>query len=265
MGISIGAIAAPPVATWFALRYDWRWAFIATGLLGFIWIPLWLWTSRRVPARVEREAADISGSTGDLLRDRRLWAFAAANALGMLAYTLWSNWTTVFLEEHHGLALRDTAWLAAVPPMMASAGGLAGGWASSRWIRSGTDPLTARLRACTTGAVATLVTLLVPAMPAPALSIAAISASFFFAVFFSVNIYSMPLDAFGAARAAFSISMLTGSYGLMQTFFSPAIGFMVDRWGFRPVCIVTGVAPLVGVAVLWRFGRAESGVERKPD
>ena len=38
-GVSLGAALAPPVATWLALRYGWRSAFVATGFVGLLWIP----------------------------------------------------------------------------------------------------------------------------------------------------------------------------------------------------------------------------------
>ena len=45
-GVSLGLILAPPVATWIAMRYGWRQAFVITGGLGLIWIPLWILTAR---------------------------------------------------------------------------------------------------------------------------------------------------------------------------------------------------------------------------
>jgi hypothetical protein len=61
----------------------------------------------------------------------------------------------------------------------------------------------------------------------------------------------MPLDLFGVGRAAFGMSLLTAAYGAMQTVVSPAIGRMVDRWGFQPVCFSVSVLPLAGAAVLY--------------
>jgi ACS family hexuronate transporter-like MFS transporter len=41
-GSTVGAILAPLVVPWIALTLGWRAAFILIGLLGFIWIPIWL-------------------------------------------------------------------------------------------------------------------------------------------------------------------------------------------------------------------------------
>jgi len=87
-------------------------------------------------------------------------------------------------------------------------------------------------------------------MKSPALAAAAISVSFFWCLAISANFYVMPIDFFGARHAAFGVSILTCSYGLMQTILSPLIGSMVDHFGFAPVCVTMAALPLAGVAVL---------------
>src|SRR4029077_4661395 len=41
-GSNIGAVVAPLVVPWITISFGWRWAFIATGALGFIWLVAWL-------------------------------------------------------------------------------------------------------------------------------------------------------------------------------------------------------------------------------
>src|SRR5215218_9644472 len=40
-GTNVGAIIAPLVVPWLAIRYSWQVAFIATGAIGFIWVIFW--------------------------------------------------------------------------------------------------------------------------------------------------------------------------------------------------------------------------------
>ncbi len=95
-----------------------------------------------------------------------------------------------------------------------------------------------------------LPTALAPVAPTPALATAAICWSFFWAVAMSVNIYTLPIDYFGAERAGFAIAALTFAYGLMQTVTSPAIGRAVDVYGFGPVCAFAALTPLMAWAIL---------------
>lgn len=251
-GVSLGAILAPPVATWLALTYGWRAAFAATGALGLLWVPLWLWIARRAPET--REPQPAGGGT-EILRDRRLWHFVAANALSMLGYSLWTNWTTPYLVHERGLTLAQAAWYAWIPPLAATLGGFAGGAASMALIRRGGEPVAARGRVCTVAAALGLSAALAPAAPTVALAAAAISLSFFSISAFSVNVYTLPLDVFGGARAAFAVSILVSSYGATQALVSPLFGSIIDHFGYAPVMRAAALAPALAALALWRGRR----------
>ncbi len=249
VGITLGSVAAPLLVTLMQPRYGWRSTFAVCGALGFLWIPLWLFTSKRVPAR--SQDSSVSKPGGGLLRDPRFWGLALANAFVMTLYALWSNWTTLyFVQERHmtqDQANRQFAW---IPAVFATAGGFFGGVMSYRWIRAGMNVLRARLRICWISAVILLATAAVPLMPHPALAAAAISLSFFWTLAISTNVYALPIDLFGPAHAGLGVAALTSSFGLMTAFVSPWIGGVVDRVGFAPVCVVLSAMPLVGVAIL---------------
>jgi ACS family hexuronate transporter-like MFS transporter len=249
-GITIGSVAAPLLVAALVPWYGWRFPFMLCGLAGFAWLPLWWFTSRRIPAPAASATA-VSAPVADLLRDPRMWALVAANALVMTLYALWTNWTTLYLVQERHLsemaANREFAW---IPPLFATLGGFCGGWLAFRAIRSGRAVQAARMRVCWISGVILLVTALVPLAPTPILAAAAISASFFWCLSISTNLYAMPIDWYGPGRAAFGVSMLTCSFGLMTALLSPAIGFVVDRFGFAPVCLVMASLPLAGIAML---------------
>jgi ACS family hexuronate transporter-like MFS transporter len=239
-GISLGMVAAPVLAGAMATRYGWQSAFIIAGLLGFVWIPLWWLVSRLIPYSEPPAAVDEQGLAGD----KRLWGLVAANVLSMTIYSLWMNWTTVFLVRTQGLTQEDAnlrfAW---IPPLFAALGGLTGGTISLRLSGMGGGIPAARRKTILAGAMALLITGATPFLPGTALATAGICWGFFWSVAVSVNVYALPIDYFGARRAATSIAMLTFAYGLMQTVTSPAIGWLVDHYGFAPVCAGLSVAP----------------------
>ena len=257
LGLSLGAVLAPPLAELCALQWGWRSAFVVAGALGFVWVPFWLWIGPRAlkaggeavsPAPQAAPAPD--SAVRAIATDRRYWAILAANVLLMMVYSLWVNWTTVFLVRVHHLsqhaANTSLAW---IPPVFASAGGLVGGWLALRWYRGG-NIIRARMRAILTAALLLLATALVPLAGRPGLATALICLSFFACVLGSVNIYSLPLDLFGARHAAFAVSGLTGVYGLIQGGFSSVVGRVIDARGFAPVCLVVALCPLCSWLVL---------------
>ena len=248
-GISLGAMAAPPLAAWFAATRGWRAAFLVTGTLGLLWIPLWNRAARRAgPSGAAKPPAEDGLS---VLRDRRLWAFVAANALGMVAYSLWTNWTTQYLVDEHRLTLSESAQYAWIPPVFALAGGFAGGWLSRRLMERGVAAAAARFRVCLAAAVLALFAFAIPAAATPGAASAGISLSIFAVAAFSVNMYSLPLDAFGGARAAFAVSMLVASYGALQFVVSPIFGRLADLHNWTALTAAAAITPLAACAVLF--------------
>jgi MFS transporter, ACS family, hexuronate transporter len=253
VGISIGLTAAPLVVAAVAPVYGWRSSFMICGALGLIWVPLWLLTSRRIPARTLAKS-ESGARFSDLLRDRRLWVLVIATIFMMCLYTLWTNWTTLYFVEQWHLtqeeANRRFAW---IPQIFSMLGGFFGGWIAFRWIRGGARVLATRMRLCWICAAATLVaTAIIPLMPGTTLAAAAISISAFWAVSITTNLYALPIDMFGPSRAAFGVAALTFAYGVMQTILSPAIGMVVDHYGFNTVCLGMSWMPLFGVWILSR-------------
>jgi ACS family hexuronate transporter-like MFS transporter len=251
VGLTLGSMAAPLLATWISARHGWRSAFVITGLLGFFWIPVWLWLSRNTLA-VNSDTAAPRDPILPMLHDRRFLGLIAANMLSMTVYSLWLGpWSTLFFVNVFHLT-QDQAnlqfvWIA---PIFATLGGLLGGWLALRFIRAGMHVITARLRISFGAAVFVLATAAAPFMPTPVWATVAICISLFSVTCLSVNYYTIPLDLFGAGRAAFSVAALTGSFGLMQAFVAPLIGRWSTDFGWGTVCLTLAALPLLSVGVL---------------
>lgn len=261
VGIWLGAMLAAPLAAWIAVRADWRTAFIAAGAATLVWIPVWNLVARSapvgIPAKTAQAGVPAAPTPLRVLRDPRMAGLLAANALSMVNYSLWSNWTTVYLVEMHHLTLIQAARFSWIPPLFAMLGGFAGGWLSLYWVNRNLGTVTARMRVCLLAAFVGLATAAIPLLPGAALSAAGISLSILAVSAFSVNVYSMPLDIFGGGRAAFATALLTSAYGFMQALVSPKFGQLIDNYGFAPICVAASITPLAGYAVL-RFTRLRS-------
>jgi len=251
VGIGIAGVAAPLLVTAFA---GWRAPLFAGAALGFLWIPAWLIVRRIVPpwAAQEPPARKRTGSLS-LLLDRRLISLATANVLWMVVYTLWQYWTTLYLTRSFGLSMNQANAYAWFPPIASMLGGFAGGWISRAAISRGAREVEARVSAIRISAAGCLVTLLAPLCPTPFLATLVIAASYFWSLAGSVNIYTIPVDLWGGERAGAAISVLVFAYGLMQFAVSPLIGFLVDRFGFTPVCWMVALPPLAA----WRLLRSK--------
>lgn len=250
VGISVG-LASAPLFIGLALRHSWRTPFAVVGLLGFLWIPLWLFVNRRIkPAFNDVEPKAPPRPDLRILLDRSLLALVISNILWMGGYSLWSNWTTLYLIHVHGITLAQSAHFVWIPPLVSNLGGFFGGWLSKRWMERGMPAVAARRKAVWWSAAGYLITLALPFAPSAGAATALISVSFFFALSGSVNIYAIPIDLFGAARSGIGIAALVFAYGVMQTAISPLIGYLSDHGLYTEVVWLVVLPAILGAAAL---------------
>lgn len=248
--IGLGSVAAPLLVAWLAPIYGWRSVFVFSGLLGLLWVPLWLFTCNRIPPQAAVRAEPLS-TARLLLRDRRLWTVALAYCLVYTLYMLWANWTTIYLvQARHLTQLDANARFAWYPPAFAILGGFLGGTLTFRWIRRGMGGLAARMRACWFTAPLALIGAAIPFLPSTSMAAVAIGLSFLSFQSMLSNIAVMPLDLFGARPAGFSNSILAFCAAATQVVVAPVIGVVVDHLGFTVLCVAVPVLPLLGLAVL---------------
>ncbi len=252
LGLSLGAGIAPAFAVYFSYRYSWHWAFYAAGLLSLAWIPLWLATARKIPPAALPKSGTASHSFG-LLRDPKLWALMIANMLGMTVYSLWANWAPTFLIRVHHLTPPQASHYTWIVPLTGYLGALLGGAISWRLVRSGRSPVAARKRACLLSAIFLLATMAVPFLPSPALATAGMSFSFFWVCAWSTNHYTLPIDIYGAGRAAFGGASLVFAYGVMQSFISRPLAAVIERYGFGMVCLTFAWLPIASYLLVHLF------------
>ena len=251
IGLTVGSVGATLLAGWAAPRFGWQSTFWIAGPLGWLWIPLWLGMSKRVNVRSSAaNEASAFGESWRILKDPKLWALVGTILLTMPLYSLWTTWTTAYLVRERGLTEAQAnlgfAW---IPPILATLGGVLGGWASYQMApRLGVQA--ARFRVCLVAAALLLLTAAIPYLDSTWLVTMGIGMSFFFTLAISVNTYAMPLDLYGPERAGFAISMFTCTYGLMQAAISHQIGRVVDQYGFKPICLIGAVCPMLGVLIL---------------
>jgi MFS transporter, ACS family, hexuronate transporter len=252
LGLSLGAGIAPAFAVYFSYRYSWHWAFYAAGFISLAWIPLWLATARSIPPVAPPRASDVTHSFG-LLRDPKLWTLMIANMLGMTVYSLWANWAPTYLVRVHHLTPPQASHFTWIVPLAGYLGALLGGMISWQLVRSGKTPVAARKRACLISAVLALTTMAVPLLPNPVLATAGMSFSFFWVCSWSANHYTLPIDIYGAGRAAFGGAALVFAYGVMQSFISRPLATVIEKYGFGPVCFAFACLPIAGYLLvhLW--------------
>ena len=154
-GANIGAILAPLTVPFIAQLWGWQWAFILTGLIGFVWLIFWF-ILYEVPGKQKRlsakeydfihsdpeEEKDADGlvkviSWGKLLTYRQTWAYAIGKLLTDPVWWFYLFWLPDFLDKQYALSKTDIALPLALAYTISAAGSIFGGWLPMRFIKKG--------------------------------------------------------------------------------------------------------------------------------
>src|SRR5258707_7734773 len=148
-GSNVGAIVAPLTVPWIAINYGWRWAFIITGALGFVWLVFWITLYRKPEEHPRVSSAELAYIRSDpvepvaripwarLLPHRQTWAFAAGKFCTDPIWWFFLFWLPKFLHETYGLTLSGLGLPLVVIYLAADVGSIGGGWLSSTLIKRG--------------------------------------------------------------------------------------------------------------------------------
>jgi ACS family hexuronate transporter-like MFS transporter len=149
-GANIGAVIVPLVVPWIVLTWGWREAFIFTGLLGFIWLALWMWLYE-IPEKhkkvTKEELAYIRSDPAEaesekvpwlrLLKYRQTWSFIVGKFLTDPVWWFYLYWLPKFLSDRYDLDLAHLGLPLIVIYTMTSIGSIGGGWLSGAFIKKG--------------------------------------------------------------------------------------------------------------------------------
>ncbi|WP_266366373.1 MFS transporter [Tellurirhabdus rosea] len=146
-GTNFGAIVAPLSVPFIAATMGWQWAFIITGVIGFVWLALWLIfyevptkTARLTPEELayinsdmenkEEAAAEEGGnvSWSRLLSFKQTWAFAIGKLLTDPIWWFYLFWLPDFLQSQYGLSSTEIALPVALVYTLSTVGSVGGGW-----------------------------------------------------------------------------------------------------------------------------------------
>jgi len=146
-GYIVGSILAPPLVTLVALRFGWKWGFVTTGSLGFLYLAVWLLVYRDRGAPPVAPTVSTPGPTfWQALAEPACLAFVLARFLtDSLSYFL-SFWLPAYLHSAHGFTLAKIGIYGWIPFVASTIGGPGGGALSDWLVRRGVPPIVARQR-----------------------------------------------------------------------------------------------------------------------
>jgi len=264
-GSNVGAILTPLIAYGMIeiLRLDWRWMFIATGALTFVWLAAWVLVYRRPDRHRRVAAAELAFIRQDppdpaakvpwlrLFRARETWAYALGRFMIDPIWWMFLFWLPDFFAKRYHLDLKGFGPALIAVYVLSDLGSVAGGWMSSALLKRGVGLNTARKTSMLLCAIAVL-----PVMGAMyannlwlAVGVVGLAAAAHQA--FSCNLFTLPSDVFprSAVGSVVGIGGMGGAIGGM--FMAQAVGWVLERTGsYTPIFAVAGCAYLAALATV---------------
>jgi ACS family hexuronate transporter-like MFS transporter len=263
-GSNVGALIAPLVVPFIALHFGWRWAFVATGATGFIWLVFWLGMYRRPEEHPRVSAGELALIRSDpaepetkipwvrLFPHRQTWAFAVGKALTDPVWWFFLFWLPKYLSSTYGLNLTGLALPLVIIYLAADVGSIGGGWLSSALIRMGWSVNAARKTAMFVCGACVVPMVLATYIEQLWVTVALISLAAAAHQGWSANLYTLVSDTF-PRRAVGSVVGIGGMAGaLAGAVASYGIGQVLHLTGgnYVPLLTIAGTAYLVTLLII---------------
>jgi ACS family hexuronate transporter-like MFS transporter len=251
-GSTFGAVFAPPLVAWIALRWGWRSAFFVTGALGFVWVVAWLAVYGKPVRAWEETSSRKKIRWRDLFRFKQVWGLVLARMLADPVWWFYVFWLPEYLKRERDFSLAMIGFFAWIPFLAAAMGSLSGGLLSSLLARR--KPLLwSRKAVMAVSAVFMMAGIPAVLVEHAGVALALISLATFAYSTWAANILTLPADLFPHEVVA-SVSGLSGTGAALGGMaFMLIIGAVVDRFSYVPVFTAAGVMPLIAAGfILWK-------------
>ena len=262
-GTNIGAVVAPLVVPWITVVYGWRWAFIATGALGFFWVVAWMamYASPQNHPRLSRRELEYIQSDAEapqtkiawrtLFPHRQTWAFAAGKFLTDPIWWVYLYWVPDFLHKNHGLSLTQIGGPLITIYLLADFGSVGGGWLSSFLIKRNWSVNASRKLAMLICAVSVVPIIFASKASGLWTSVALIGLATAAHQGWSANLFTLVSDMFPrrAVGSVVGIGGMAGAIGGMLI--AKIVGYILDWTGsYFLVFLIAGSAYLVALLLI---------------
>jgi ACS family hexuronate transporter-like MFS transporter len=267
-GSSVGGALAALVIPLVALEFGWRWSFVFSGVLGFVWLGMWLRVYHRLdrhprvsPEEVAliRAGQDVPrASTGhgvdrwlDLARNRNVWGIVLGRALTDPIWWFYVFWLPQYLSDARGFSLKQIGMFAWIPFIAADIGNFTGGFISGYCIRRGVSVVRARTWVCAVSCLPILAGIPAARVHSGVVALALICIALWGYASWSTMGLTLPSDLLPQDVVA-TVTGLSGfAAALLSTVFTFAVGILVDRFSYGPAFLVAGLMPLFATVCLF--------------
>jgi ACS family glucarate transporter-like MFS transporter len=154
-GTLLGPALSAPLVAWLIAATSWRWSFVVTGLIGLVWVGVWLafvstpertkWIPEPERQRIlaERHAGEPPETHGGigyagLLRSPSMWGLAISQGCAVYTVYLYLSWLPNYLQTARGLSIVNSGLFTSVPFFVGAGLIVLTNWIGDRILTPGT-------------------------------------------------------------------------------------------------------------------------------
>jgi MFS family permease len=241
----LGNAVTPPIVAWLIVLVAWRGSFIALGCCSLVWVVIWIWYFRDVPAehpsisQADLDTLPNKGARTTVVRPRVPWgALFKRMAPVTIVYfcygwTLWLylTWLPSYFLHEYKYDLRKSALFTSAVFFAGVVGDYLGGEVSDRILHRTGDLQRARRNVVMFGFLGSFVCMVPVFLTHDLVAIIlSLGAAFFCAEIVIGPMWSIPMDIAGKFSGTAAGMMNTGS--ALAAILSPiAFGYIIDASG----------------------------------
>ncbi|HMR83023.1 MAG TPA: MFS transporter [Niabella sp.] len=264
-GGSVGAILAPPIIAWLALKYNWHTAFIVMGCIGLLIAFAWRFIYKKPPEHILAETTQTSPVAKEsarftwrqLWKTRTLWGILLTRFVSDPVWYFCLFWLPGYLQEESGLSLAQVGMFGWIPFLAADLGAIGTAAWSDKLVRKGYAPLRARKRMLTTVACFTPLCVLVPYLPNAATTLVVFSLIAVASLSWLFTTAVLVSESFPVGNVASVLGIAGGCGALGAVLFNYFVGQMMGSIGTEKIFFVMALLHPISVLILWTMVRPE--------
>jgi ACS family D-galactonate transporter-like MFS transporter len=271
-GQQLGSALSLPIITTLIAFSGWRMAFIVIGVVGVLWVLLWLSLfqtprqSKNLPADelayIEAAGARLEATAGrdavkwsDLLRHRTVWGMMLGYICRAYAVYFFITWYPSYLVDVHHFTLKQLGIVGAIPPFLAIISTWCGGLFSDYLVRRGVS-LGAARKIPIIGALALASSIVFAAYAeSTAVALGFLTLAMCSSAFAAGSVLALPADVAPTPETVGSIAGLQNFGSQIGGIISPIVTGMLlaaDHGSYRLPLISAGLICLIG-ALIYAF------------
>ena len=265
-GAALGAVIAPPLTVYLTSLFGWRGTFIVTGIIGGIWVLIWLLFFRKPQNSrlvTDRELALIEGgnkpekehegkaiSFKAILNTKEAWGLIIMRFLLDPVFYFIMFWIPKYLSEVRSVSFERIGELFWIPFLALGISNMLGGLLSDKLISYGISVNRARKSIMGIAAVITMFTALTPVVSSAEIAIFLITLFMFAHGFWITNYITITSEVFGKNGTSTVVGIAGTGGAVAGMIVNPLIGKVVETWSYVPLWILTGILYPIGFIVL---------------